>query len=105
MFQVDVGQSLAAQIANEFAIARSASGTPSETDFWSGPLKAALIAFRDFESLRYEDIPQVRKYVVVDRTFGPVVFVGVLVAPTSVELAEYAYDPDYWRLIEDEPDD
>lgn len=32
-------------------------------------------------------------------------FTAVLLPDDVVEIAAYATDPDYWRLIEDEPDD
>ena len=40
-----------------------------------------------------------------DPVFGPIVFVGVLVAPGVVELAAFARDPDYWSVVEDDPND
>jgi len=105
MFEVRVGKRLAAAIAVAFGAERSDTGAPSEWDFWSGPLAAALIAFRDFEALRFDHVPAIRRLHLVDPVFGPVVFVGVLVEPTVVELAAFDQDPDYWRLIENDPDD
>lgn len=103
--EVRVSEALAVEIAAFFGPARSARGAPSELDFWSGPLHAALLGFRDFESLAYDDVPQVRRLEVVDVILGPVVFIGVLVAPGIVELAAFDHDPDYWELIEGDPDD
>lgn len=105
MFQVRVGERLAEAIAVAFGPERSDAGAPSEWDFWSGPLAAALVAFRDFEALRYDHVPAIRRLHLADPVFGPVVFVGVLVEPAVVELAAFAQDPDYWQLIEDDPDD
>lgn len=105
MFEVRVGEALAAQITDIHGPRRSARGRPSEWDFWGGPLAAALIAFRDFDALRFDDIPGIRALHLVDPMFGALVFVGVLVGPTTVELAAYAEDPDYWGLIGDDPDD
>lgn len=84
---------------------RNVRRQPSKWDFWCGPLAAALIAFRDFETLRHEGHPDVRSLHVVDPVFGPVVFVGVRIEPGVVELAAYAYDPGYWDLIADDPDE
>ena len=50
-------------------------------------------------------MPQVRNLHLVDPVFGAVVFVGVLVEPDIVELAAYGRDPDYWSMIEADPDD
>lgn len=105
MAAVRVGASLAAAIAREFGPERTAEGMPSEWDFWTGPLAAALVAFRDFDTLRYERHPAVRSLHVVDPMFGPVVFVGVRVEPGIVELAAYERDPGYWDLIAEDPDD
>jgi hypothetical protein len=71
---------------------------------WSGPLAAALIAFRDFEALRFDRHDEVRSLHIVDPVFGPVVFVGVLIEPGVVEPAGWSTDPGYWDLIGDDPD-
>ncbi len=105
MVEVRVGPILAAAITREFGPERTAEGRPSEWDFWSGPLGAALVAFRDFDTLRYDQHPDVRSIHVVDPVFGPVVFVGVRVEPGVVELAAYERDLGYWDLIAEDPDD
>jgi len=68
-------------------------------------LAAALIGFRDFENLPFEFHPKIRTLHVVDPVFGPVLFAGVLVAPGVVEIADFEVDPDYWGLIEVDPND
>ncbi len=105
IYEVRVGVDLAAEIAAAHGPDRSGWGAPSEWDFWSGPLAAALIAFRAFEDLRFDDTPAVRNLHLVDPVFGALVFVGVLVEPTMVEIAAYREDPDYWTMIRDDPDD
>lgn len=106
MDRVQVGDDLAADIATRFGPARTVDGRPSEWDFWSGPLAAALIAFRDFDNLRVAGHGQdVRSLHLVDPVFGAVVFVGVRVALGVVELAAVDVDPDYWRLVGDDPED
>ena len=105
MFGVRVGDGLADAIARTFGPQRSGGGAPSEWDFWSGPLAAALVGFRDFDALRFTDWPEVRTLHIIDPVFGPVVFVGVLVEPGVVELAAFEHDPDYWDLIEGDPND
>ncbi|MDP9389477.1 MAG: hypothetical protein M3Q48_16570 [Actinomycetota bacterium] len=106
MVEVRVGAVLAAALAREYGPERTAEGWPSEWDFWTGPLAAALVAFRGFDALRYDPRhPEVRSVHVVDPVFGPVVFVGVRVEPGVVELAAYEPDPGYWDLIGEDPDD
>lgn len=103
--EVRVGAALSEEVARHFGPTRSAQGAPSELDFWSGPLEAALLGFRHFESLPFDDVPQIRHLTVVDPVLGPVTFTAVLLPDDVVEIATYATDPDYWRLIEDDPDD
>ena len=105
MVEVRVGADLAAAITREFGPERTAAGRPSEWDFWAGPLAAAVVAFRDFDNLRYDRHPKIRSHHVVDPVFGPIVFVGVRIRPGVVELAAFARDPGYWELIAEDPDD
>lgn len=79
MYEVRVGGHLAAKITARFGSQRSTGGQPSEWDFWSGPLAAAVIVFRDAEALLFDQAPEVRTYAYVDPVFGPVLFVGVIV--------------------------
>lgn len=95
----------AERIAAEYGPERGAGGHPSEWDFWSGPLAAALIGFRDFESTRFDLHPELRTLHIFDPMLGPVLFAGVLVEPRVVEIADFAVDPDYWNLIDDTPND
>jgi len=37
--------------------------------------------------------------------FSPVVFVAVLVAVETVEIADFADDPEYWDRVNDDPAD
>jgi len=106
MHEVRVGADLAADITGRFGPERPGDGRPSEWDFWSGPLAAALIAFRDFENLSVAGYgADVRSLHLVDPVFGAVVFIGVRIAPDTVELAGFDTDPDYWTLIAEDPDD
>ena len=41
MFEVRVGEAAAESITGTYGPERSATGRPSEWDFWSGPLAAA----------------------------------------------------------------
>ena len=61
-------------------------------------------AFRDFESLSFGVVADVRSYTVVDAIFGPVLFVGVLLSNGTVEIASFITDPDYWTLLAEEAD-
>jgi hypothetical protein len=97
--RVDVAAEVLAKAHDEFGDERTAVGSPSEYDFVSGPLAAALLVFRDFDNLSFELVGAVRSYTVVDPFFGPVVFVAVLTEDDSVEIVDFATDPDYWRLF------
>jgi hypothetical protein len=104
-FEVRVAELLAARIVEFFGEERSVDGRPSEADFWSGPLAAALLGFRAFDSLRFDDGPSIRWLTLSDPVFGPVTFVGALVGDGVVEIAGFDFDPDYWDLIRGDPDD
>ena len=41
--------------------------------------------------------------MIPDPVFGAVVFSGVLV-DGAVQIADFAVDPDYWTLVDDDPD-
>lgn len=105
MPEVRVGDTAADKITRTYGPERSAGGRPSEWDFWSGPLAAALIGFRDFENLLFDLHPEIRTLHIVDPVFGALVFAGVLVEPGVVEIADFEVDPDYWDMIEDDPND
>jgi len=102
--RVDIDAAVLEQAHEEFGASRSPDGRPSELDFVSGPLAAAVIAFRDFDDLAYDIVAAVRTHTVVDPFFGPVVFVGVLLTEGTVEIVEFAHDPDYWRLLGEMPE-
>ena len=103
--EVRVGRFAADKITRAYGPARTATGRPSEWDFWSGPLSAALIGFRDFENLMSHPHPEIRSFHIVDPVFGAVVFVGVRVGPDTIEIADFEIDEDHWQLIAGEPDD
>ena len=105
MPEIRVGCFAAEKIAAEHGPGRSTTGQPSEWDFWSGPLAAALIGFRDLENLPFDLHPEIRTLHIVDPVFGAVVFIGILLEPGVVEIADFAIDPEYWETIEDDPID
>ena len=105
MFKVRVSAALADAIAHEHGTERSPQGKPSEWDFWSGPLQVALLAFRDFESLPFDDIPAIRRFQLTDPVFGATTFVAIQIGDDLVEIAACVSDPDYWRLVEADPDE
>ena len=94
--EVRVSEFAASKIAEEYGPERSAAGNPSEWDFWSGPLAAALLGFRDFENLLWHPRPEIRSLHIVAPVFGVLVFIGVLIDPDTIEIADFAVDPDYW---------
>jgi hypothetical protein len=79
---------------------RSPSGVPSEYDFVGGPLGAALLEFRYFDELPEAAGPSVRSLIITDPFFGALVFFGVLVERTTVEIADFEDDPDYWSMVD-----
>lgn len=101
--EVVVASAVHARAHDEFGEQRSARGAPSEYDFVSGPLAAAVFAFRDFDRLRFDVVPAMRSYTILDPVFGPVVFVGVLLTDGRIEVVDFAHDPDYWETIENDP--
>ncbi len=103
--KVRVSDFAAEKIAATYGPERSTTGRPSEWDFWSGPLAAALVGFRDFDNLMFDRLTAIRALHIVDPVFGALVFVGVLVEPGTVEIADFEVDPDYWTMIENDPND
>ena len=102
-YEVRIGSLAAGKVAAAYGPERSVSGDPSEWDFWSGPLDAAQIKFKNFDSLPFDDHPSIRKLHTVDPMFGAIVFVGILTEPGVVEIADFAVDPDFWETIEGHP--
>lgn len=102
IYEVQVASAVYEEVHRRFGGSRSGEGAPSEYDFVSGPLAAAVFAFRDFENLSFDVVPAVRSYTVVDPVFGPVVFVGVLLTEGVVEIADFADDPGYWDGFRDD---
>ena len=47
--------------------------------------------------------PEIRTLHIVDPVFGVVVFVGVLLEQGVIEIADFSIDPDYWKMIENDP--
>jgi hypothetical protein len=105
IYRVSVAQRVAALVADRYPHGRPGDGSPCESDFWSGPLAAALLTFRDFEALPFPDVPAIRIYVSADPVFGAVAFTGVRIGPAEVEIDGFDTDPDYWQVIADQPED
>ena len=103
--EVRVSDFAASKISATYGPERSTTGWPSEWDFWSGPLAAALVGFRDFDNLLWHSNPDVRSLHIVDPIFGALVFVGVLVEPGTIVIDDVEVDPDYWTMIENDPND
>ena len=105
IYRVTVAQRVAVLAADRYPQERPGDGSPCELDFWSGPLAAALLEFRDFDALPFPDVPAIRIYVSADPVFGAVAFTGVRVGPAQVELDGFDSDPDYWQVVADAPED
>lgn len=98
-YRVTWGHELASKIESQFGSGRTADGVPSSYDFVAGPLAAAVHLFRDFDTLPEEAGPAIRSAHMVDGVFGAVVFIGVLIEPGAVEIAEVEVDQDYWDVV------
>ena len=95
VFRVEVSAFVAEKAAFRYGEERS-EGRPSEYDFVTGPLAAALRSFGGFDALPIAAGPAVRISIIVDPFFGAVVFTGVLLAGNVIEIADFDDDPDYW---------
>jgi hypothetical protein len=104
-YRVELGAGLMEQVVESFGAERSVAGAPDRYDFMGGPVAAATDLFRDFDSLPAVVGPAVRVATVVDPFFGAVTFTGVLVGAETVEIAGFVDDPEYWTVVDDDPDD
>jgi hypothetical protein len=74
-------------------------------EFMTGPVRAARLLFSTrWDQQLAEAGESVRTVHIFSPTLGPVVFFGVLVAPQNVEIAGFDFDPDYWTMIEGDPE-
>lgn len=102
---VTYGQSLLEAAAAHFPVDDRGKHGSTFGEFMTGPVRAARLAF----STRWDQQPaeageSVRTVHTFSPTLGPVVFFGVLVGPQDVEIAGFDFDPDYWAVIEGDPD-
>lgn len=102
-WRVEVSAYVFDRVAELFGEERGPDGQPSEYDFVSGPLAAAIRAFAAFDELAIALGPSIRALDVVDPVFGAVVFTAVAVGDGVVEIAGVAVDDDYWEVIGDDP--
>lgn len=100
MYEVAVAREVFAKANARYGEERTPTGRPSEYDFVGGPLAAAIREFAYFDDLPQAVGPTVRTVIIVDPFFGTVVFVGGLVRPGSVEIADFEGDPDYWSMVD-----
>lgn len=100
MFTVRVADRVMQKAHERFGDERSPTGRPSEYDFVSGPLAAAVFEFRHFDELPEALGPAVRSLVATDPFFGAVAFIGVLIEPGVVEIADFDDDPEYWSMLD-----
>ena len=61
--------------------------------------------FERFDELPEAAGPSVRQCHVLVPGFTPIVVIGVLAAPDTVEIAGFDDDPDYWDMVENDPRD
>lgn len=101
MHEVSVSSNVFEKAHLRYGEERSASGAPSEYDFVGGPLAAAIADFRSFDDLQEVAGPAVRSLIITDPFFGTIVFIGALVGPATVEIADFEDDPDFWSMVND----
>jgi hypothetical protein len=101
---VEVAAVVLAIAHDRFGSERSTTGDASEYDFVGGPLAAAVVAFRDFDSLSFDVVAAVRSYTVVDPIFGAVTFVAMLRTDEVVGVVDFADDLDYWTALDADPE-
>jgi hypothetical protein len=99
---VSVAAIVLEQAHERFGDQRSIDGSPSEYDFVTGPLAAAVLAFRGFDDLPRGVVDAVRTHTVVDHVFGPVVFAALLLTSDDVQVVDFIDDPGYWASIDNE---
>ncbi len=102
-YKVRIGRIVRDQIHERYAADRSPTGYPSRQDFEDGPLEAARLQFTRFDDLPHYSGASIRHCHVLVPGFAPVVFVGLLVAGDTVEIADFADDPEYWNRINEDP--
>ena len=100
MFEVRVARLVYDKADRRYGDERTSTGNPDEYDFVGGPLAAALLEFRHFNELPEVAGPSVRSLIITDRFFGALVFFGVLVDTSTVEIADFEDDPDYWSMVD-----
>jgi hypothetical protein len=103
--RVHVSTFVLERAAARFGPERSAAGGADEYDFVGGPLAAAVFVFRDFDSIRWDVVPSVRSYTIVDPFFGAVIFTAVLLDDGTVEVADFDLDTEYWDTVNADPDE
>ena len=103
MLRVQIGDFAAEKVADRYGPDRSSAGQPSEWDFLSVLLEAAHVGFQDFDNLPSNTHPRIRTLHIVDPFFGPVAITGVRLNSDVVEIADFEVDPDYWKVINDDP--
>jgi hypothetical protein len=100
VYEVQVAAFVRDKAHERYGDERSPAGAPSESDFVGGPLAAALLEFRYFDELPEAAGPSVRSLIITDPFFGALVFFGVRAERTTVKIADFEDDPDYWSMID-----
>jgi hypothetical protein len=105
---VRYGSGFLDQAAERFPVDRSlAYGGMTYGEFMNGPVRSARQAFElRWEQQHTEAGGAVRTaFVAPSSALGPVVFYAVLVGPSTVEIASFEIDENYWDVVEGDPDD
>jgi hypothetical protein len=104
---VTYGNEFLNEVARTFPLERTAdvSGM-TYGEFMAGPVRAARLLFEaQWDELIDDAGGAVRVVHTFSPVIGPIVFFGILVGPTAVEIAGFSWQADYWDMIEGDPED
>lgn len=109
-YAVRLTDSALASAKAKYPAGGSSDGSPSFAQFEDGPLKAAKTAF----ALGFDELPDAlgvshdtaMRVVLTESTpiFPPHAFYGILGTDGTVDIVGIEDDPDYWPLVDDDPD-
>lgn len=106
--EVRISADCLAKARSSYPVDGSSSGRPSLSRFEDTILKAAIFQFaHGFDELP-EAVPGVAiRAVITDAVpfFPATVFYGVLGGDDAVEIIDFVDDPEYFELLDDDPDD
>lgn len=102
---VTYGDSFLEAASAKFPLERRSEDGLTFGEFMAGPVRAARLLFQaQWDLLSPQAGEAVRTAYVLSPVLGPVVFFGVLVGTSAVEIAGFDVDQDYWHLVDGDPE-